>query len=282
MRQSTMFATGQIPYWNSSQEMFAMEKVLNSSQYISKDSLQFWYPKFYQDCCVATKDYCVDPTGLWADSKCSQELGFKRKLLLFLKENQYFYHDLRFNVSFEAMSEERAFDHFYNGDFTVTASRAKFQHNELKNTSIKTKAMEEVKAGLAQIKLKTLDSSDKDENFLPSPVAYSIMYIQWEANDIISDELIRNISLTFATIAIVSLILIIDLRVCGLVFLSVVFSVTNVCGYAYFMGLTIEIVTSIQLILSVGLALDYAAHVGVIFACLKQGTREEKMKLTLE
>jgi hypothetical protein len=36
---------------------------------------------------------------------------------------------------------------------------------------------------------------------------------------------------------------------------SVAFSVTNVCGFAYFMGLTIEIVTSIILILSVGLAL---------------------------
>ena len=48
------------------------------------------------------------------------------------------------------------------------------------------------------------------------------------------------------------------------------------------MGLTIEIVTSIILILSVGLALDYAAHVGVIFACLKNGTRQQKMQQTLE
>ena len=39
------------------------------------------------------------------------------------------------------------------------------------------------------------------------------MYIQWEANEIISDELIRNLTLTFATIAIVSTIFIIDLRV---------------------------------------------------------------------
>ena len=45
------------------------------------------------------------------------------------------------------------------------------------------------------------------------------------------------------------------LQTCALVLASVAFSVTNVCGYAYFMGLTIEIVTSIILILSVGLAL---------------------------
>ena len=71
-------------------------------------------------------------------------------------------------------------------------------------------------------------------------------------------------------------------QVCGLVFLTVLFSVTNVCGYAHWMGLTIEIVTSIQLILSVGLALDYAAHVGVIYSCQKYGTREQKMCNTLE
>ena len=67
-----------------------------------------------------------------------------------------------------------------------------------------------------------------------------------------------------------------------MVFITVVFSVTNVCGYAHYMGLTIEIVTSIQLILSVGLALDYAAHVGVTFSCQKYGTRGEKMCVTLE
>ena len=57
-------------------------------------------------------------------------------------------------------------------------------------------------------------SSNSSENaFLVSPVAYSYMYIQWEANETISHELIRNIGLTFATIAIVSLVLIMNLQV---------------------------------------------------------------------
>ena len=73
-----------------------------------------------------------------------------------------------------------------------------------------------------------------------------------------------------------------NIQVCILVLLSVVFTVINVCGYAYFMGLTIEPTTTIILILSGGLSLDYAAHVGVIFACFKTGTRQQKMKLTLE
>ena len=56
------------------------------------------------------------------------------------------------------------------------------------------------------------ENSSSNE-FLVSPVAYSYMYIQWEANETISHELIRNIGLTFATIAIVSLVLIMNLQV---------------------------------------------------------------------
>ena len=74
-----------------------------------------------------------------------------------------------------------------------------------------------MKTGLSEI---TFDISDQDmsasprsASLLDSPIAYCMMYIQWEANEIISDELIRNLTLTFATIAIVSTIFIIDLRV---------------------------------------------------------------------
>ena len=59
---------------------------------------------------------------------------------------------------------------------------------------------------------KSSKNSSSNE-FLVSPVAYSYMYIQWEANETISHELIRNIGLTFATIAIVSLVLIMNLQV---------------------------------------------------------------------
>ena len=47
----------------------------------------------------------------------------------------------------------------------------------------------------------------------------------------------------------------------------VAFTVLDVFGFAYFMGLAIEIVTSIILILSVGLAIDYCVHISVAFMC---------------
>ena len=91
---------------------------------------------------------------------------------------------------------------------------------------------------------------------------------------IISQELIRNLALAFATIVLVTLVLMANLRVSFFVLVCVVFTVVNVCGYSHFMGITIEIVTSIILILSVGLALDYAAHIGVAYMCSRETSRD--------
>ena len=73
--------------------------------------------------------------------------------------------------------------------------------------------MQEIKDSMDQIKFEQPDNIDDPDRFLKVPVPYAYMYIQWEANRIISDESIRNLSLTFATIAVVSLLLIINLQV---------------------------------------------------------------------
>merc|ERR1719348_1880203 len=82
-------------------------------------------------------------------------------------------------------------------------------------------------------------------------------------------------------IGLVTIVLIADLVVCILVFLCVTLTLLDIAGGAYFMGLTIEIVTSIMLILSVGLALDYAAHIGVTYVVTKADSRKEKTQKTL-
>ncbi|KAJ8305669.1 hypothetical protein KUTeg_016214, partial [Tegillarca granosa] len=48
----------------------------------------------------------------------------------------------------------------------------------------------------------------------------------------------------------------------------------------HFWGLTIDTVSSIQLILAIGLAVDYSAHIGHCFMTVN-GTRDERVKATL-
>ena len=93
--------------------------------------------------------------------------------------------------------------------------------------------------------------------------------------------MIRNLGFAFGVIAIVSIVLISDLFVSLLVFICVGLTVLEIVGGAYFMGLTIEIVSSITLIISVGLALDYAVHIGVTYVVTKGSNRKEKINETL-
>jgi len=50
----------------------------------------------------------------------------------------------------------------------------------------------------------------------------------------------------------------------------------NVCGFMHFWGLTIDTLTSILLILSIGLAIDYSAHIGHKFMTIC-GNRNGKL-----
>merc|ERR1719348_1752730 len=82
-------------------------------------------------------------------------------------------------------------------------------------------------------------------------------------------------------IVLVTLLLVADLIVSCLVVLCVILTIIDIAGGAFFMGLTIEIVTSIILILSVGLALDYSAHIGVTYVTAPGLERNDKARATL-
>ena len=49
-------------------------------------------------------------------------------------------------------------------------------------------------------------------------------------------------------------------------------------SFSHFCGLTIEITSSVVLILCVGLGLDYSAHIGVAYLASRARTREGRLK----
>ena len=69
------------------------------------------------------------------------------------------------------------------------------------------------------------------------------------AIQVISQELVRNVSLAFGVIAAVSVLLITELTVALLVIACVALTLLDMVGVMYFIGLTVEIVTSINLLL---------------------------------
>ena len=84
-----------------------------------------------------------------------------------------YYTDFKFNVSLESASKLS----LWNGRFELTASRLNFQHGRLENTTVQNEAMDEIRLGLGEI-------SFHGEPGFQTPIAYSFMYVQWEANKV--------------------------------------------------------------------------------------------------
>ncbi|CAG0883649.1 unnamed protein product [Darwinula stevensoni] len=78
---------------------------------------------------------------------------------------------------------------------------------------------------------------------------------------VISEELIKNLGLTLVGVFVVVLVMVGDLRVSLWVFTCILFTLVGIAGGLRFVGFTVEIMTSILMILSVGLAVDYSVHI---------------------
>ncbi|XP_046328844.2 protein patched homolog 1-like isoform X1 [Haliotis rufescens] len=158
---------------------------------------------------------------------------------------------------------------FTNASGTATdivATRMAFQHVGFPDSQSEVKAMDTIREVISSI--------------LPSCFPYSRRYQGWETNKVIQLELYRNLGLAFACVFVVTLILIANFLTSVLVFTCVTFTLVNVGGCMYFWGLTIDTVTSIILILAIGLAVDYSAHIGHQFMTIR-GNRQERMLETL-
>merc|ERR1719343_241021 len=119
-------------------------------------------------------------------------------------------------------------------------------------------------------------------NDLPggSAMPYAYTFLSWETFRIIKKEMYLNAGLCLAAVFVITLVLIAHPVTAVLVFLVVVMTVVDILGCMNMWGLAIDNVSVIQLVISVGLCIDYAAHVGHNFM-LHQGSRSQRVVATL-
>lgn len=109
---------------------------------------------------------------------------------------------------------------------------------------------------------------------------YARFYLQWQTNKVIKNELFRNLGLAAACVFVVTLVLIANLWTSLLVFSCVIMTLVDVAGIMHLWGLSINIVSFINLVIAIGLAVDYSAHIGHCFMTFV-GDRNERVKATL-
>ena len=105
-------------------------------------------------------------------------------------------------------------------------------------------------------------------------------YTLSETDEIIAVEMYRNIGLAILCVFAITLVLLTNLFASILVLLCVFLSLVNVGGFMHFWGLTIDTVTCTNLVIAIGLCVDYSSHIAHRFL-VEQGTGDERTRATL-
>ncbi|CRK87719.1 CLUMA_CG001509, isoform A [Clunio marinus] len=104
----------------------------------------------------------------------------------------------------------------------------------------------------------------------------------WITDEIIDEEIFRNISLALVGVFVCTTIMIVNLQVCAYIFFCVLLSLVSVGGFMQMWGLSLDLITCISLQLSVGLCIDCAAHIGHTFLTISEGDGNHRALKTVE
>lgn len=111
--------------------------------------------------------------------------------------------------------------------------------------------------------------------------AWSKIFATWITDELIDTEVLRNMGLALVCVMACTLVLIANVQMCFWIFLCVVLSMVNVCGFMQRWGLTIDLASCIGLQLAIGLCVDYATHIGHTFLTQSDGTKNERVLTTV-
>lgn len=94
---------------------------------------------------------------------------------------------------------------------------------------------------------------------------YSVKFIDIEGFKIINSELYRNVGLAILAVGIIVLITVASFVTALLITVNVAFCIIEILGAMFALGLVIDSVSVINIVLAVGLSIDYSAHIGHCF-----------------
>ncbi|KAK4313685.1 hypothetical protein Pmani_014974 [Petrolisthes manimaculis] len=238
---------------NYSQELYKVGELMEEMQenpYVS--SVDSWYNLM--------ADYTLRDTGEDIRGKALNDTFFSEAISVFLfspvgtRFQTYFHFDGNLTIARPAPR--------------VMASKFDYIHRTLVTRGEELAAMDEVKYLV------------RHAGFSDMAGASSFVYSGWETNKVIMVELIRNLLLAMVAVLVMTLILIADILTSSYVLLSVCLTLLNVMALMTWWDLEVDIITCINLVLSIGLCVDYSAHIALHFMQVR-GTRDERARVAV-
>ncbi|XP_066250245.1 patched domain-containing protein 3-like [Euwallacea similis] len=110
---------------------------------------------------------------------------------------------------------------------------------------------------------------------------WSKMFAMWITDELIDQEVVRNLELALICVMGCTILLIANWQICFWIFICVLLTMLNVCGFMQRLNLTIDVVSCIGLELAIGLCVDYATHIGHTFLTIHEGSKRERSLRTV-
>ena len=112
---------------------------------------------------------------------------------------------------------------------------------------------------------------------LSQAFADSFIYPAWEVTEIVGNELYQNILIALACVFVIILITLQNFRVCLFTLSCVLFTLIDVIGVIYLLGMVIDSFTVYCFVVGIGLSVDYGAHIAHSFI-ISEGTTKQRAR----
>ena len=187
-----------------------------------------------------------------------------------------FYTSLSLYASFTGPGAMYAQDVVFSSNATLEAYRVKSEYVRLTKEDRSGKIIDDADRQIDAMEA-TRELVDSWTNLQPA-FPYSPKFTTIEGFKVIQEELYRNVGLAIAAVAIIIFITVASPVTALLITLNVAFCLTEILGFMWALGFAIDSVSVINLVLAVGLSVDYSAHVGHSFM-VKGGADKDRRAL---
>ena len=113
-------------------------------------------------------------------------------------------------------------------------------------------------------------------------MVFSPPFVFWEGLRVVYEETVRNVLVTILVVWAVCIVFLSDIWCATLTTLSVVFVDLCLFGYLYWIGLHMNTITCINLLLALGLTVDYSAHIAHAYMHCDAPTKDERVRMAYE
>jgi len=124
-----------------------------------------------------------------------------------------------------------------------------------------------------------ISSIDGLNNVSNSVFPLAVRYSNWETDKVIGSELYQNMVSSLIAIFLTVLIFLGSLRGACIVIFCVAATIIEVAGFMHFWGLTVDVISCNTLVISIGLCVDFSAHIAHGFLS-HHGTRNQRVAAT--